>query len=65
MHKILVHDIEKVWNYRLRRTIETMHEIHTEIDDKLITDKMVKNQTYISSNLEVTTVFNTLSIQVF
>ena len=42
MHDILVHDIEKVRNCRLRRTIETMHKIYTGIHDRLITYKMVK-----------------------
>jgi len=65
MHKILVHDIEKVRNCRLRRNIEIMHEIHTGIDDKLITDKMVKNQTKNSSNLEVTTVLTQFQYKSF
>lgn len=43
MHENLVHDIERGRNCRLRRTIETMHEIPVGIDGMLITDKMVKN----------------------
>jgi len=42
MHEIIGHDIEKGRNCRLRQTIKTMHEVHTGIDDMLITDKMVK-----------------------
>jgi len=42
MHEILVHDIEKVRNCRLQRTIKTMHKIHTGIDSGSITNKTVK-----------------------